>query len=68
MKFAFLKLFPCFSTEGYSYSGNVIINECQAPSRKDAVKIFQQSSPIALDSEGYGKQGEFSYCVAEFFS
>ena len=61
-RFAFLKLFPCGRG-----SGNVIVNECRAASKPEAIKIFQQSSPVSLDQEGYGKQGEFSYCVAEFF-
>ena len=63
IKFAFLKLFPC----GNFTSGNLVLNECYAASKQDAVKVFQQNSPIALDGEGYGKQGEFSYCVAECY-
>ncbi len=59
IKFAFLKLFP---------TGNLVLNECLAAEKMDAVKFFQQNSPIALDGDGYGKQGEFSYCVAECIS
>ena len=62
IKFAFLKLFPC----GWG-SGNLVLKECLAASKAEAVKFFQQTSPIALDGDGYGKQGEFSYCVAECY-
>lgn len=67
MKFALLKLFPAYTSDGFKRSGNLTLRECEAPTKDEAVKTFRQTSPVALDSEGYGQQGEFSYCVAERF-
>lgn len=67
-RFAFLKLFKCFSLNGLlTVSGNILLGETTASSKEAAIKHFQQFSPIALDKDGYGKQGEFTYTVAEFF-
>ena len=67
MKFAFLKLFPAYTSDGFKRSGNLTLRECEAPTKDEAVNTFRQTSPVALDNDGYGKQGDFSYCVAERF-
>lgn len=67
MKFVFLKLFPTVNADGFRASGNLTLRECEATTKDEAVNTFRQTSPVALDSEGYGQQGEFSYCVAERF-
>ena len=62
--FSLLKLFPV----GY-LSGNQVINEVSYPTKDQAVNIFQKLYPeLDLNSNGYAKHGEISYCVAEHYS
>lgn len=69
MKFVFLKLFPCFTSDGVRASGNLVLQECEAHTKEQAIQHFRQTSPVSIDNTGYGKQETgFSYCVAETHS
>jgi hypothetical protein len=64
-KFALLKLFPA----GNFQSGNLVLSEIRFDcpnARKEAIAEFQRSFPLLkLNDDGYAKDGEITYCVAE---
>ena len=58
-RYAFLRL---------ENNANKVIFETVAANVKDAAQQFNRSlKNIQLDEYGYGKLGEVTYCVAEFY-
>jgi hypothetical protein len=61
-RYALLYLYPC----GWG-SGNKVIAEYACFHSDEAVKHFQTCYPsLELDSNGYAKVGEMTYCIAQF--
>ena len=63
-RYALLRLFPC----GDFRSGNTVIAETnQYMTKEQAIDLFQSAfANLTLNSNGYAKIGEISYCIAEF--
>jgi hypothetical protein len=58
-RFAFLKL---------EHGGNKVVFDTNAPDLFAAVETFKQHVVnVDLDEYGYGKRGDVSYCVAEYW-
>lgn len=58
-RFAFLRL---------EHGGNKVIFDCNAPDLATAVKIIKEHvTNVTLDDDGYGKLGNVSFCVAEYW-
>lgn len=62
MKFGLLKCFPL----GWN-SGNQEIAEVTANNLNEAIPLLQSFCPYELDENGYVKNGEITYVVAEVF-
>jgi len=61
-RFALLKLFPW----GF-LSGNQVINEITVNTETEAIQQFQVIHPeLKLNEKGYSKDGNVSYCIAEY--
>lgn len=51
------------------HNANAVIGECVAPDLKTAVSQFQMMHPdLGLDKDGYAKDGDVTYCVAEYWN
>lgn len=63
-KFAFLVLFPT----GNFASGNQVLADHECITQTEARAHFQNEYPLLpLDSNGYAKVGEKTYCIAEYY-
>ena len=57
-KFALLKL---------KYNANQVVADHECIVIAEAIQYFKQLSQLPLDEHGYYKNGETTFCVAEYF-
>jgi len=51
------------------HNANKVIGECYAATKKEAVEKFQKTHPYCLlDDDGYAKNMDLTYCVAEYWN
>ena len=49
-------------------NANKVIFDTQAATMKNAIEQFNKSlTSIQLDANGYGKLGDVTFCIAEYF-
>ena len=65
-KYSLLELFPAGQ---WNQSGNKVWAEHTCPTIAEAIAHFKTLYPeVNLDNDGYAKEGDQSFCVAEHFN